>query len=1083
MSHMTQLALSLFGAITAAPPLRLPTDKTRALLAYLTLHPDTPLRREALANLLWPDQPEELARQNLRKTIGRLKQALDEAEPNLAEAVLAITRESIALRGAHTTADVLTFRAHLAAVRSHPHATLAHCPTCHMRLQAAVALTQRGEFLAGLTLPDAPPFDEWLLIQRENLYQQQLAALHQLAQTYEAQGAWEPALQCAHAQIALEPWREEAHRQAMRLLASHGRRTEAIAQYQTCRQILQDELGVEPTAETEALLAQIRAGGLERETAALSPTAERLHHFPTLFEPLIGREAETAQIAAQLAEPTCRLLTITGQGGMGKTSLATAVGQALALQPVFADGLYFIPLEGVETAERLVLAIGQGLGLVLQSQQTSYKQLAAHLRHKQVLLVLDNFEQLVGEGATVLSDLLATTETLTLLVTSREPLNIRPERRFVLAGLSFPAEGELAQPEVHGAVRLFEQVGQRVQPRFAVGAHNEAAVGRIGRLVQGIPLAIELAAHWLRLMDAAQIGTEIGRNLDFLASNLRDVPERHRSMRVVFEQSWSQLTPAEQQLLARLSVFRGGFALADGLAITRPPSPVPTSELATLLDKSLVHRTPHGRYTLHELIRQFAAEKLADAGEIQRQHSLHYLAQLRDCGPQFLGSAPHVAQAAVQQELDNMMAAWETAVAQHLWEALGEAIQPWVDYYEMAGTFAEGLSLFNHAATQLAALPEPAPAQKLVLGYVQAQAAWFMYVVGSSKEARPLAENALAIGQQLGHEHLQAVALYRLGLVAWRLNEQAESIALLTEAYHHFRQLNDTFYAISVAGNLSFRHGRLNQDEADLAYAREAYLLAQSHPSVFALATALDALSYYYERRGQLAEAIHYREQADGYFRQAQWHQGLAIHQISLGNIYLRQGELAKALATCQSSLAFYQKTGNVSSMLNLQSNIANVYARQGEYDVALAMHQEVLATCQKLDNRWGMLLSLILIGQEQARRNLLAEAAVTYEQAWQLAEAMQAPQKQAQILSGKAVLATHHQKWAEAEHLLTEALRIDTEIDNKQGQAMHHYHWGLLYLAQGEKEAATRPLALARALYEELQDSYRLAQVVAALG
>ncbi|MBK8431859.1 MAG: tetratricopeptide repeat protein [Chloroflexi bacterium] len=581
-------------------------------------------------------------------------------------------------------------------------------------------------------------------------------------------------------------------------------------------------------------------------------------------------------------------------------------------------------------------------------------------------------------------------------------------------------------------------------------------------------------------MDAAQIAAEIGRNLDFLASNLRDVPERHRSMRVVFEQSWSQLTPTEQQLLARLSVFRGGFALADGLAITQAGA----GELAVLLDKSLVHRTSHGRYTLHELIRQFAAEKLADAGEIQQKHSLHYLAQLRDCGPQFLGSAPHVAQAAVQQELDNMMAAWETAVAQHLWEPLGEAIQPWVDYYEMAGTFAEGLSLFSHAATQLAALPEPAPAQKLVLGYVQVQAAWFMYVVvGSSEEGKRLAENALAIAQELGHEHLRAVALYRLGLLAWRFNQQHASIALLTEAYHYFRQLNDTFYAISVAGNLSFRHGRLNQDEADLAYAREAYLLAQSHPSVFALATALDALSYYYERRGQLAEAIHYREQADGYFRQAQWHQGLALHQISLGNIYLRQGELAKALATYQSSLAFYQKTGNVNSMLNLQSNIANVYARQGEYDVALAMHQEVLATCQKLDNRWGMLLSLVLIGQEQARRNLLAEAAVTYEQAWQLAEAMQAPQKQAQILSGKAVLATHHQKWAEAERLLTEALRIDREIENKQGQAMHHYHWGLLYLAQGEKEAATRPLALARALYEELQDSYRLAQVVAALG
>ncbi len=1080
---MTQLALSLFGAITAASPLRLPTDKTRALLAYLTLHPDTPLRREALANLLWPDQPEELARQNLRKTIGRLKQALDEAEPNLAEAVLAITRESIALRGAHTTADVLTFRAHLAAVRSHPHATLAHCPTCHMRLQAAVALTQRGEFLAGLTLPDAPPFDEWLLIQRENLYQQQLAALHQLAQTYEAQGAWEPALQCAHAQIALEPWREEAHRQAMRLLANHGRRAEAIAQYQTCRQILQDELGVEPTAETEALLAQIRAGGLERETAALSPTAERLHHFPTLFEPLIGREAETAQIAAQLAEPTCRLLTITGQGGMGKTSLATAVGQALAAQPVFADGLYFIPLEGVETAERLVLAIGQGLGLVLQSQQTSQKQLAAHLRHKQVLLVLDNFEQLVGEGAAVLSDLLAATDSLTLLVTSREPLNIRPERRFVLEGLSFPAEGEAAEPEVHGAVRLFEQVGQRVQPRFAVGAHNEAAVGRIGRLVQGIPLAIELAAHWLRLMDAAQIGAEIGRNLDFLASNLRDVPERHRSMRVVFEQSWSQLTPAEQQLLARLSVFRGGFALADGLAITQAGA----GELAVLLDKSLVHRTSHGRYTLHELIRQFAAEKLADAGETQRQHSLHYLAHLRDLEPQLVGSTPQQAQDAIHAELGNVLWAWQTAVAHQLWEPFGDAIQSLAAYYDITSEFAEIIPFFEqairHIQSHMADHLSPPKQLAIALGYLQAHLAWFLFEVGNFRQAHPLAESTLHIANQHQHPHLRALALNRMGITHYARGDLQEGIAFLTEAYESFRRVGDWAQVVQTAVLLVFRHGRLHQEEAVTAYAQNAYTYAQKHSYQHGIAISLALLAFAHKEQRQLARAMYYAEQAKVHFSQFHWRRGQTIYENILGDIYFLQGQYDEALALYETALAIHQKEGNNRHVLNMKRNMAHVYHHQGQFDLALAIHQELLFTYQQSHNQLGQLLSLIAIGYEQGRQHLYSQAEMTNAEAMRLARLLKLEDMVALITSHKALWATQQQKWAEAERLLAEALRIDRQIENKQGVALHHYHWGLLYLAQGQKEAATRPLALARALYEELQDSYRLAQVVAALG
>lgn len=1082
---MTQLVLNLFGSITAVPPLPLPTDKIRALLAYLACQPDVPQRRETLASLLWPDQPEELARQNLRKSIGRLKQALNKAEPNLAAAVLTITRQTITLHESHTTVDVHEFARHMHTVNTHQHALLAHCPTCQMQLEAAGQLIQRGEFLAGLFLPDAVPFEEWLLVQRARLYQQQLTILHQLAHIYEAQGAGAKAMEYAQAQIRLEPWREEAHRQLMRLLASHGRRADAIAQYRTCRQILQDELGVEPTQETEAVLAQIRAGqvaGVRPEETA----TERLHHFPTLFSPLVGREREMAEIAALLANPTCRLLTITGQGGMGKTSLAVSTAPMLAQHARFSDGLYFIPLEGVTTAVQLVNAIGRGLGLVFQSQQTSHAQLAAQWRQKHYLLVLDNFEQLVEEGAALLAEWLAATSHLTFLLTSREPLDIRPERRFVLAGLRFPAEGEFAQPEVHGAVRLFTQVGQRVQPHFVVGEENHTAVGRICRLVQGLPLALELAAHWLRLMDASYIADEISRNLDFLSSSLRDVPERHRSMRVVFEQTWSQLTLPEQQLLARLSVFRGGFALADGLAITYPTSATATNELATLLDKSLVQRTPHGRYLLHELIRQFVAEKLTDAPTIQRQHSLYYLAKLRNLEPQFEGTTPHVARDVIQVELDNIIAAWHTAVAQQLWEPLGEAIQSWVHYYQMTGTFVEGLTLFTHATKHgrvyLATLPPPPTAQRLAIGYLFAQTAWFMYLVGSSTEAQPVAENALAIAQELGHTHLHALTLYRLGLVAWRLNEQRQSITLLTEAYQQFRQLNDVLYAISVAGNLSFRHGRLNQEEADFTYAQEAYLLAQSHPSVFALATALDTLSYYYERHAQWPEAMHYREQVDGYFRQAEWHHGLALHQISLGNIYFRQGELEKALATYQDSLAFYQKMGNVSSTLNLQSNMANVYTRLGQYDTALTMHQEVLSHCQKLDNRWGILISLISIGAEQTRRELYAQATVTYEQAWALAARLQTPQKQAQILSGQAMLATKQQLWAEAERLLTEALRIDVEIENKPGQAMHHYHWGLLYVAQGDKEAATRPWAIARALYEELHETYYLAELLAVI-
>ena len=640
---MARLSLSLLGPVQVTldghPVTGFEYAKVRALLVYLAVESGSVHSRDVLAALLWPDLPDGAARTNLRQVLTTLRHAI--ADHAARPAVLLISRETIQFNPASDHAlDVWAFQTLIATCETHPHRGADSCSSCARRWLKAVSL-YRGDFLAQFFLPDSAGFEEWAALKRERLHQQARGALACLTAYYERRQAYSEATRYARWQVELDPWNEEAHQQLMRTLWLRGQRSEALAQYERCRQLLQQELGIAPALETTALYERIRnaARSMSRAHELQAPIARLAHNLPAPATPLLGREVDLAQLADLLDRPACRLITLVGPGGIGKTRLALhAATEQLGM---FADGIWLVQLAALSSADLLVPSIAASLGTTLDDRADHTAQLLSSLREKELLLVLDNFEHLL-EGAGLLAELLQRAPRVSVLVTSRERLRLPGEWTVEVEGLPYPREDETTDLEHYSAAALFLIAARRATNGFTLTTEESAWVARICRLVEGMPLAIELAASWARVLTCREIAEELEGSLDFLTSTERARAERHRSLRTVLDHSWNLLAPQEQRVLRQLAVFRGGF---DRMAATAVAGASP-SMLAALVDKSLLRRSASGRYDLHELVRQFAEEQLdavdtlaAEAAQTRGRHLGHYLQLAEEAAPHFRGHA------------------------------------------------------------------------------------------------------------------------------------------------------------------------------------------------------------------------------------------------------------------------------------------------------------------------------------------------------------------------------------------------------------------------------------------------------------
>lgn len=671
--------------------------------------------------------------------------------------------------------------------------------------------------------------------------------------------------------------------------------------------------------------------------------AERNLSYPSTF---VGREEDQRRILELLAMPDCRLLTLVGPGGIGKTRLALQLLEQV--QDDYEHGASFVPLQPVGTADHLVTTLAEAVELSLSGQEAPRRQLFNYLRNKEMLLLLDNFEQLL-EAASLLSDLLREAPEIQMLVTSREVLNLQEEWLYPVPGLPVPPSAQVGDAQSYGAVQLFLARARRVRPDFSL-ENEEAGVVRICQLVQGMPLAIELAASWLKTLRCAAIAAEIQQSIDFLATNLRNVPDRHRSMQAVFNHSWKLLSAAERDVFQRLSVFRGGFRRAAAATVAGATLPI----LSALVDKSLIARRESGRYDIHELLRQYGAEKLAASPEALTEAHEQHCAYYADFMQQRVDSVNNrqqiEASAEITAELDNVRVAWAWAVKKASVEQIHQICSTYFYFCQIQSRFLEGADALEAAVVALQELPASEEREQTLARLLNHQG-WLRIRLGEFDRAEAQLSRSRDLFARLDQPpppYMGGDSAVPLGIVRLIRGDHEQAEALGEEARCRAAVADDK-------QNLAFAH----------------YLLTSTKSA-----------------QGQYGSAHDHANQACAMARAAGNRWFLPYPLNEWGNVARARGDYKAARRHFQASYSLKKEFSDPEGMAVALNHLGDIAILQSEEERAAELYAESLAIYQEINDRGGRAKSLQGLGRlawvrqdyEAARKRLARALDVAYE-------------------------------------------------------------------------------------------------------
>ena len=850
------------------------------------------------------------------------------------------------------------------------------------RLQEAVA-QYRGDFLDGLMLPDAPLFEGWLLAQRARLREMALSLLHRLVTHFRQEGEYETAVTYARQLLTIEPWHEEAHRQLITLLAQSGQRGAALMQCEACHQLLWEELDVEPAAETKALCEAIRRDEFDTYAAGLPGLAVTQqvrvrHNLPSQSTPFIGRTAELAMLDQMIGDPDARLVTILGAGGMGKTRLALAAAEAHLNH--YADGVYFVSLVPLQDSDAIAPAIAQAINFSFYEGGTAQEQLQNYLRRKQLLLVLDNCEHLLDGVGIVTDYLLHQAPGVNVLATSRAKLRLQGEYLFHIGGMDFPDSEtpvglQLSEDAgTYGSVQLFMQSAKRSRPDYDWGADDVQYVRDICRLTQGMPLGILLAAAWMEMLSPQEIAAEIGRSLDFLETDIQDVPVRHQSIRAVFESSWNGLSEHEQQVFSSLSIFRGGFSRLAAQEVAGAS----VRELIVLVNKSLLNRDENGRFSVHELLRQFAAERLsqspAEYEMVRDRHSAYYCAALRERESEWKRGGEVAAFAAIELDFENVRAAWKWAVERGRFDWLDQAMESMSEAYSWQARYQEGEAAFAEANRKLQAQTAPASDATGENLCVQAkiltrQAEFNREFLGQHGHAEQLLQQGQDLLQRAalaGYDTRREKAwlLIQLSRIARAEGDQEKDANLKAQSMLIFQELGDLEGIASVTGGNAWGAWRASSfDEAQQGF-RQAMALWQTLGNTMWTANTLGGLGLVALVQGRLEESERLLRESLAFDLERGRVEKIINPYSFLGATIQYRGKFDEANAVLVEGLDYYNEIGRIELAIVLEQYLAEGKVHLGQYEQARILAEKAYEYWYRVNRSDNIAHALVLLGK-----------------------------------------------------------------------------------------------------------------------
>ena len=920
------------GHVVASAAWRL--DKGRSLLKLLALAPGHHLDRDRIMDLLWPDLDPAAAANNFHQALHAARRALaSPADVPARPPALLLQRHLLTLPpDGGLLVDVAVFEAAAAAARR-----------THDPADGATALALYG----GELLPE-DRYEDWAAARREALRATFLGLLAEAALLAEARGAYPEARVALERLLVEEPAHEAAHTGLMRLFALGGQRQLALHQYARLRTVLRDDLDAAPDPASlrlyHAILARQFPDAAATAAAAESvpPAGDARHNLPVPPTTFIGRARALAEVARLLG--TARLLTLTGTGGCGKTRLALAVASGELGAGAYPGGCWLVELAALRDPDAVLRAVAAARGLREEPQRPLVATLADALRPAATLLVLDNCEHLGAACAALVGTLLGTCPALRVLATSRERLRLPGELAWRVPSLAVPAAtpaptvADLARSE---AVQLFVARARLVQPDFALTARNAAAVGAICRRVDGIPLALELAALRVPVLAVEQLAARLTDALRVLTGGDRTVAPRHQTLRATLDWSHDLLTAPERQVLRRLAVFAGGWTVEAAEAVcaggTVPPAAV-LELLACLVEQSLVVVEARGdaaRYRLLEPVRQYADDRLRAAGEgvpTRRRHRDAYLALAEAAEGALQGPTPASWLARLARERDNLGAAlaWSLGAdgAGDAATGLRLAGALW-RFWLMRGSPGEGGRWLERL---LAASPAPSAARAKALAGAGALA----HSQGDYPRAAARTAESLALWRGLADRAGVAGALGTLAMVRKAEGDYPGASALFAEALTLWRALGQPLKAAMVLNNL----GALAYDQG-------------AHDQAEGFLTASLAIK---------------REAGD--------RQGIASTLINLAEGARFRGDHARAATLLAESLTLFRTLGNTPRIAHVLNSLGLVALHRHDQARAAALLAESLTLFRDLGNRWGSTLGVGALGLLAADRGDAAPAA-----------------------------------------------------------------------------------------------------------